>query len=423
MTIGKTRQIVPLYIGIDMGYGEIKGSLNEGYLGSAINFPTVYAISDTSVKNSLDQSITSYSATTISSQVENMAITTNGKSFLVGANCNKESADKRNYLFNEDGGRYANAMSFTMINIAIELLIADVAKKNGISLDEVEFEVYLGLGLPITEYKSNHETKDVESSFSSDAKNRTASFDWLMGGLTDAVRPKYQTELIKVYPQGYGALISVVYNSDFELTDSYKQIPNEAYLVLVDIGHRTTDIVLVSIDSEKGEAITHNQQAHSIEMGVRTFFNSIEKFVSEVTFHKTKINEEQIRELLKKNVDSGVYKLYVGKNAKIMDNVAHHYENKYLDITEQILIAKEEFVSSFYSKLSSLLPSEIYTSIDTFTFTGGGAVVFSKQLTDKYGDDFDVIISPKAQYDNATGFSRFMLMEFGADEDDEFDEE
>ena len=227
--------------------------------------------------------------------------------------------------------------------------------------DEV-FNVELGIGLPLNLYKSNKKEdfeKEINSKY---GKNKLNSF------IVGDKNIEFKLSNIKVYAEGYSAY--------YALAD---KITSPSF-VLVDIGYKTTDIIGVSIQSEKNAIVDGYL---TINKGMLEVYTEMCKEFLDI--EKTAFIPKKLEQRL----------LYI-PSIKIKEKTIE----KTIDLNDYIKYGKivvDDIINQISLKFTDI-------NIREMILVGGGATIVNKILKEKNNLNLNILDKDESLYANATGF-------------------
>ena len=223
-------------------------------------------------------------------------------------------------------------------HITYDVLILTAAR---LLLDEKEDNknINLAVGLPIAYYKSQ---KD-------ELKNKLEqifiSVKVVLDGIKDKVSINQNKHLpisfkkVVVYPQGAGALLTI------------NSLPESGRILVIDVGHKTTDYVTAEINNRKLRPVT--SLCGSIEVGVSNLLEMLaQKFLE-----KTGVN---ISDITAMDIVKNYGKIY--------------FQGKELSFLKEVELIKENITQTIYDRIHAQLREEL-NFLRKIYLVGGGVNV------------------------------------------------
>lgn len=324
-------------IGLDLGFGYVKGVNSQN---KKILFPSIVSIGFdrplAGIFNSNDV-------------IENLHVKildkTGENSYYVG-NLAKREGFSNSFALDID--KYNQTEAKVLLSTATLLL----------SLDEGE-PINLVTGLPLKQFQS------YKKSFEEELKNYKAVISLPEYRLMKTI----EFEKVTVFPQAAGA----VYYTLLEDLDRY--MLSDSYIVLIDIGFKTTDYIVFLVEDRPYFLA---DLSGTIDTGISNIFTAMEQVYTAKTGS---------------NIDTADF-------ITILNKGSIYFKGKYIDFSEEITALKKE--------LAKLIEKRIYTSLKgifdkvmvIFVAGGGGSDLYP-YLKDVHTN---VELVKDAQFANALGF-------------------
>ena len=311
-------------IGIDVGYGYVKIVYGDSRTSKMFNSVVVPAKEFAGVNSDFGDYV----------------YETNGQKYFIG-----EAAFNRNSKFFQtafEGDRLNN-------EVFKKLFLCGLG-----SCLEMDTTVEVVTGLPVSYFKTHR--KEVEK-FKGRHIVKLNGKDLLIN-----------IDDIKCIPQPLGTY--------FKLIKYHPEIMKE-FILIVDVGFKTTDFLVVDNDRPLPES-------SSINFGMSDIGRNIVEWVNGRTEKTYRLN--QVDELLKKG--------YIHKGTKLPVEP---------DIKEN---AKNELYHSIWNSLIELFPE--YTSFERIVFTGGTSEQLDQFILKHQDDVKSIIMASEGQFSNALGYRELL---------------
>lgn len=287
----------------------------------------------------------------------NIEVIINEKGYFVGELANKELEERHVFEKNR-----ANERTLNLIATAIQLV------------NPTNDPVYLVTGLPLEQYSADKE------SFKSYLDGKVIDVEWVSGthhGQT--IQTKIEESLIS--PQGAAAIIASISKADGTMKYPEFMFPG-SLLALIDIGYRTTDIIVVEVQ-ENGRSLKPIESMS---------FTIDEEGMSNVTTYITQKFKGQFKQDIPGHTLSQIF-----KGSKFMINGELH---DYSPVLEE---ARQRVVNRIITRIRDEWREK--ESILTCAFlAGGGALTLREKLEQNFKVPTKLI--EDSQYANAIGYLR-----------------
>lgn len=324
-------------IGLDLGFGYVKGVNSQN---KRIIFPSIVSIG-------FDRPLAGiFNTNDIIENLHVKIIDKDGEnSYYIGNLARREGFSNS---FALDIDKYTEPEARALLSAAVLLL----------TLNENE-PVNLVTGLPLKQFQA------YKKAFEEELKNYKALISLPEYKLMKTV----EFEKVTVFPQAAGA----VYYALLEDLDKY--LLSDSYIVLIDIGFKTTDYIVFFVEDRPYFLA---DLSGTIDAGISKIFTAMEQIYTVKTGS---------------NLDTGDF-------ITILNKGSIYFKGKYIDFTEEITALKKE--------LAKLIEKRIYTSLKgildkvmvIFVAGGGGADLYP-YLKDVHTN---VELVKDAQFANALGF-------------------
>ncbi len=238
-------------IGLDLGYGYVKGINEEG---KAVIFPSL-------VGNAYDRNLKGLFGTDFDKKLDNMHLVLTGETkeeFFVGELARRESRNV-SYAFDEDKINHPNTAA--LLSASCLLLFP-----------EKNMPVHLVTGLPLEQYiHKKDEFRDMLLNFKK------------IAGFKDCDEVKIiKFDKVTIFPQAAGAVY-------YAILDELKRFMiNGSYIGLIDIGFKTTDYIVFMID---GKLILREDMSGTVNVGMSHIHQTVDKIFTQKTGAKLDIPE------------------------------------------------------------------------------------------------------------------------------------
>ncbi|MGH2331168.1 StbA family protein [Thermoanaerobacter mathranii] len=330
-----------MYLGLDVGYGYTKGINNQN---KRVLFPSVVA---RGFERTIDPFLKEDSDIIKNLYVK---ITTDDSSssgyYYIGELAQRSSPFS---VFDLNAHRVEVTETKILMAVASALLTNE---------NSTEFKVVTGL--PLKQYKVQ---KDA---FVNQIKNFEAVVEFPDYNIKKTV--KFTN--INVFPQAAGAVYTAL-----TMENLYDYFIKTTYVVLVDIGFKTTDFATFYYN---GKLDFIPDLSNTIDIGISRVLNFIDRIYTQKTGANADL--ETLMTIIK---EGRVY-----------------YRRKFIDFTEELNeLKKETFQAIMKAVLNTL--GDKYERISTVFVAGGGTVDLFMHLKDAH---YKLITIPDPQFANAKGF-------------------
>lgn len=190
---------------------------------------------------------------------------------------------------------------------------------------------------------------------------------------------KHTISFNKVYliPQGAGALSYLMLNNGKKY-----YIPN-TYIGMIDIGFKTTDVVVFKIDDEGKLDFISDMSSTLENIGMSTIFSEMEK-----AFMKESRNGES---------------LSVDRLMELVKNGIIFYNGAYLNLKEELVKIKKELAYSIVNNIDTLWTSSAKSAFNSVVLAGGGGIVLYPYLKSTLGI-YAIDLASNAEFANSLGY-------------------
>lgn len=337
------------HVAIDVGYGYVKGVSSSN---KRIIIPTLVGLG-------FEQQLGSIFNDTKNDNEHNIHVRYNGEDYFVGELAKESRSPSRIY----ENKRYNNEHFKVILNVVIQLLTEGRTS-----------EVQLSTGVPLSFYKS--QAKEARNAF----LGLQPIIEW-RGGPLKGTTLKNNIKNSMIFPQGVAALHHALKTKDGKFT--YPHLMHEGTLIaLIDIGFRTTDVVVVEIRQD-GSYRPHLGLSQTIDnIGVNSLMDEIRKYYKAQT--DSDLSEYHLSRILKNGFIN-----FKGKKIEF-DKVI---EDKKHEISANIA----ESLNRFWSDESNLF--------DEIFLAGGGGMLFSDYLQGYFDNRLKTI--ENSQFANAVGYLQY----------------
>ncbi|SNX54143.1 ParM/StbA family protein [Thermoanaerobacterium sp. RBIITD] len=332
-------------IGLDLGYGYVKGVNDKG---KRILFPSIVSIGFDRLLSGLFNSNESI--------VENMYVKIadddGEKSYYIGELAKREGFSDAFLL---DIDKHNQEETKALLAAATALLMSDD-----------DNTINIATGLPLEQYQT------YKKQFQEEIEGYKAIVSFPEYNLTRIVK----FDKVIIFPQAAGA----VYHALMDNINKY-MIKN-SYIVLVDIGFKTTDYVTFLIDNRLRFLPDFSG---TIDTGISKIFTALGKLYTQKTGAST--NTEGLMEILK---DNNIY-----------------FRGQYISFEKEVNILKNELARLVKKGILDKLKDE-YEKISTMFIAGGGGKDLYPFFKDAHAN---VELVKDAQFANAYGFLKVCQMQ------------
>jgi|LGOV01.1.fsa_nt_gb hypothetical protein len=312
-------------ISIDVGFGYTKGCSN--FSKEEVVFPTAYKAKTTSYQSALGGYTKDYD------------ITINDKKYFVGDLALIQNA-KRHF---QDQDKIDQEK--------IDIMIGTVLHQIGFGLKEEQKEIEIRLGVPLYLFQYPKMLIEME--------NKIKESEFKIVG--DRIESNFKIKKATIHPQSIGAYADLI---------SKKEITNTEKVVIIDVGYRTIDYVVI----ESGNIIEEMTGTFP-ESGTNYIYEDISNFIESKT--SKKLSVEKIETYIEEN------KKYKGVSLR--------------DIEKKVVTKHlNQIVSELNRKWG-----DNKNDIEKLILVGGGA----KLMQDEFSKHFENVLKVKeTQMRNAQGY-------------------
>lgn len=341
------------WIASDLGYGQVKG-VNQ--LNEKIIFPSILAPGK-------DRALDKVFGNLEDNIIDNLHVKIHeknifdAKEYFVGKLAQKRNVNS--YFNTKDNKIYSNENKVFLSTLAGLLLPKDITNE--------EYSINLITGLPVSHFvKQKHDFENmlknlnITIEFPDHNKKHTISFDKVL-----------------LMPQGAGALSYIMLNNG---TKYY--LPN-TYIGLIDIGFKTTDVVVFKIDGEGKLDFISDMSSTLENIGMSNIFSEMEKAFIKASKNGESLSIDRLMELV--------------KNGQIF------YNGAYLDLQKELDIIKKELAYSIINNIDTLWTSSAKSAFNSVVLAGGGGIVLYPYLKSNLGI-YAVDLANNSEFANALGY-------------------
>ncbi|WP_279145574.1 MULTISPECIES: ParM/StbA family protein [Clostridium] len=341
------------WISVDLGYGQVKG-VNE--LGKKIIFPSILSPGkDRSLDkffNRLDENIADNLHVTISDN--NYNNTTND--YFVGKLAQRSNTNS--YFNTTDNKIYSNENKVFLATLAGLLMPKGITE---------EYALNVITGLPVSHFVKQR--AELETMI----KNLNITVDFPDHNIKQHV--KFNKVLLM--PQGAGALNYVLLNN------GQKYYIRNTYIGLIDIGFKTTDIVVFKIN-DNGKLEFISDMSSTLEnIGMSIIYTEMDKIFVKASRNGESLSVDRLMELC--------------RNGKIF------YNGSFLDLTKELKKLKDDVACSIVNNIDTLWTSSAKSAFNSVILAGGGGAVLYPYIKPKLGV-CSVALSNNAEFANTFGY-------------------
>ncbi|HHY80085.1 MAG TPA: ParM/StbA family protein [Thermoanaerobacter sp.] len=307
-------------IGLDVGYGYVKGVNEEG---KEIIFPSL-------VGNAYERVLSGLFGAD-SKKIDNMhVVIVNGKKeeYFVGELARREGKNV-SYVFDEDKINHPNTRA--LITASCLLLFP-----------EEEVPVHVVTGLPLEQYVHKKE----------ELKNMLKNFKVMAYFKGDEKVKTVKFERITIFPQAAGAVYYAV------LDDIQRYLIKGSYIGLIDIGFKTTDFIVFMVEDK---LILREDMSGTMEVGMSVLNNEADKMFTQKTGSKIDLSE-----LIRLISDGRIF-----------------YKGTELNFTREIDEVRNEIARVIKDKIKLIWGSKL-DFFNTVFLAGGGARELLPYMRDIY---------------------------------------
>ncbi|TCO68240.1 ParM/StbA family protein [Caldanaerobacter subterraneus] len=326
-------------IGLDLGFGYVKGVNSQN---KRILFPSIVSIG-------FDRPLAGIFNT--NDIIENLHIRivdkTGENSYYVGNLARREGFSDS---FTLDIDKYTQPEAKALLSTAVMLLTLD---------SEPEEPINLVTGLPLKQFQAH------KKAFEEELENYKALISLPEHKLMKTI----EFEKVTVFPQAAGA----AYYALLEDLDRY--LYTDSYIVLIDIGFKTTDYIVFLIEDRPHFL---PDLSGTIDTGISKIFTAIEQIYLAKT--GATIDTAGLMTIFKKE--------------------SIYFKGKYVDFTEELTALKKELARLIEKRIYATL-KEVFDRVSTVFIAGGGGSDLYPYLKNIHAD---VVLVKDAQFANALGF-------------------
>lgn len=333
-------------IGLDLGFGYVKGVNSQN---KRILFPSIVSIG-------FDRPLAGiFSSNNIIENLHVKILNGNGESsYYVGELAKREGFSDS---FTLDIDKYTQPEAKVLLSTAVALLLLDSSS---------EEPVNLVTGLPLKQYQTH------KRAFEEELKNYKA----LVSFPEQKVMKTVSFKKVTVFPQAAGAAYYAL------LEDLDKYLYTDSYIVLIDIGFKTTDYIVFLVEDRPHFL---PDLSGTIDAGISRILTAVEQIYLAKT--GSTIDTAGLMTILK--------------------NESIYFKGRYVDFSEELVVLKKE--------LARLIEKRIYAStkdvfdrvIAVFVAGGGGSDLYP-YLKSVHSN---VSLVDDAQFANALGFLKIAEMQ------------
>ncbi|WP_040980394.1 ParM/StbA family protein [Oceanobacillus jeddahense] len=342
-------------VSADLGYGYVKVIASNG---ERAIFPSVVGdgVNNVDLTNTFGQR---------NNDINNMHLKMNNESYFIGELAEKESSSSTRIFEKE---RFSNNHTKILLNTAIQLVSdSDIVK--------------IATGLPLDYYQSQ------SKSFRESILGIHPVTTWVSGPLAGQEKT-INIDNALVLPQGATALFTALINHEGKFV--YPHLMTEGNLIaLIDIGFRTTDYIVVEIQSN-GSFSPIAKLSGSVDAGVINLHNSLHQAFKSKT-GGSDLNQRYIKQIL--------------KNGHLL------FKGEKIDFKETIKFSKESIVSNISDRLKSIWSNEA-DLFGAIFLAGGGGELFQPDIQPYFDNRLQLIY--ESQFANAIGALRLSRATFAA---------
>jgi hypothetical protein len=216
-------------------------------------------------------------------------------------------------------------------------------------LNEAEFEVELGIGLPILQFKSN-KRKSYEEELQRDYVNEV--FSATVDGKPYTIKIKF----LKIYAEGFSGFLTFA-----------DELPTDKPILLIDIGYKTTEAIGIRKDLNGKKLIIDNYG--SIDTGMLEVFNTIRKqFINKTgMMYKLETIENAMiaNETLTVNNEDVDARKFLVDGVPVIKNILNSIETEYFpDMKNRKIFLIGGGIEFIYSLLKFIGKEDDYRKLD-----------------------------------------------------------
>ncbi|WP_156151423.1 ParM/StbA family protein [Domibacillus indicus] len=334
-------------VAVDLGYGFVKAISSSG---KRVLFPSL-------VGKGYERALTDLFGQK-NLTLSNMQVVYQGEDYFIGELAKESRSASR--IFERE--RFTHVYTHVLLNAAIQA-VTDKSTKN----------VQLATGLPLDFYHA--QAKEFQQSIT----GIQPKLEWKTGPFSHVSRAVHIEQAL-VFPQGASAVFSALINHEGSF--GYPHLMREgAVVALIDVGFRTTDFVVVEMQSG-GSFAPIARLSGTADEGVINLHRDIRQAFKAQT-GGADINEFFIDRILKDNELS--------------------YKGKRIDFANVIEKSKQSISANIADRLKGVWAeeSDLYEGI---FLAGGGGDLFESYLQPSF--DHRLITINESQFANAIGYLR-----------------
>lgn len=332
-------------IGLDLGYGYVKGVNDKG---KRILFPSIVSIGFDRLLSGIFNS----NENIVDNMYVKIADDGGEKSYYIGELAKREG--------------FSDAFTLNIDKHNQEETKALLAAATALLMSEDNNIINIATGLPLEQYQT------YKKQFQEEIEGYKAIVSFPEYNLTRIVK----FDKVIIFPQAAGA----VYHALMDNINKY-MIKN-SYIVLVDIGFKTTDYVTFLIDNRLRFLPDFSG---TIDTGISKIFTALGKLYTQKT--GANANTESLMEILK---DNSIY-----------------FRGQYISFEKELHILKNELARLVKKGILDKLKDE-YEKISTMFIAGGGGKDLYPFFKDAHAN---VELVKDAQFANAFGFLKVCQMQ------------
>lgn len=308
-------------VSVDLGYGYVKGVSSTG---KRILFPTMIAAGHER------KLMTIFGGSNVDN-MNNLHARIQGVDYFLG----DLAREARTYTRLFDRERHNHPYTQIILQAAVSLLVEE----------EVD-SVVLVTGLPLDFYQSQ------ASEFRRALQGMNIDVQWVAGPLKGQSR-KLTVEQVYVFPQGAGAIFVALVDEGGK--PIYPELMAPGIQVgLIDIGHRTTDYVVVEM-APNGSMIPKSEWSGTIDEGILELYRQIRHAYKQQT-GGADLSDHQVE--------------------RILHTGTIHFRGKRIVLQDQIQVSKNNLASNLADRVKAAWgqASDFFDAI--FICGGGGDLLF-----------------------------------------------
>lgn len=340
------------WISADLGYGQVKG-VNKS--NKKVLFPSIMAAGK-------DRSLDKFFNNVEEDIVNNLHVMisegpmSNEKDYFVGKLAQNRNVNS--YFNTTDNKIYSNENKVFLATLAGLLVPRNL---------EDDTKINIITGLPVTHFvKQKNEFEEMIKSLNMDIFFPDQN-----------IRQKVRFNKVFLMPQGAGALNYMLLNN------SSKYFIRGTYIGLIDIGFKTTDIVVFKIN-DNGKLDFMSDMSSTLEnIGMSNIFSEMDKIFTKESNNGESLSVDRLMDL--------------GKTGKLF------YNGKILDLSSHLQKLKEDMAYSIVNNIDSLWTSSSKSAFNAVFLAGGGGEVLYPYIKSKIGM-YNVELASNAEFANALGY-------------------